>query len=75
MMRSLEIVAILAEPSDSVGRGLWWVYYKARGQRCGVLCEIGVSPFAWLPSVVMDAEANVAVRDGQVDTAIAALTA
>lgn len=60
-LRSLEIVAIVAQ------QGLWWITYKARGQRSGVLSEAGVPPHAgWLYPILACADEEVRTKDKRI---------
>lgn len=61
-LRSLEIVAIVAQ------QGLWWIVYRARGQRCGILSEGGVSPHSsWLYPILACADEEVRMKDVHID--------
>ena len=61
-LRSLEIIAIVAQ------QGLWWVTYRARGQRSGLLSEAGVPPHPhWLYPILACAEEEVRMKDTRFD--------
>ena len=56
-LKKFEIVAILCQ------QRLWWVVYRAKGQRGSVLSEDGVAPQGWLYPLLAAAEEEVAAKD------------
>jgi len=67
-LRSLEIVAIVAQ------QGLWWVTYRARGQRSGLLSEAGVPrSVGWLYPILACADEEVRTKDARIESLIGPL--
>lgn len=68
-LRSLEIIAIVAQ------QGLWWVTYRARGQRSGLLSEAGVPPSPdWLYPILACADEEVRIKDARIESLIGSLS-
>lgn len=60
-LHSLEIICI------RVQQGLWWIVYRARGERCGILSEAGVPPHSnWLLPIIACADEEVFARDKRI---------
>ena len=67
-LRSLEIVAIVKQ------QGLWWITYRARGQRCGLLSDAGVPPSpSWLYPILASADEEVRIKDARIEAMLGPL--
>lgn len=70
-LRSFEVKAI------AVQQGLWWVIYRVRGQRSGLLSEAGVvaAPwFCWLYPLLASADEEVRLKDRHFDKLLGLVT-